>query len=190
TFSSTGRANARVLSKERDLLRRPLLGLLGHRRGREEERERREVGDEGIAECRLMERRRRVKDREDDEPVRGLAWLAVDPRDGLPDEELSHRMAAQRDDDPRSKDLEMPATPTNGFPWTSSWYPGASPRKKIPDSPEPSPGTAWRALRWRGHAMHARISSATRPSSACCTRGGLWSRGRPDRSLSREVNDV
>ena len=58
-----------------------------------------------------MERRRRVKDREDDEPVRGLAWLAVDPRDGLPDEELSHRMAAQRDDDPRSKDLEMPAKP-------------------------------------------------------------------------------
>src|SRR5947208_2723908 len=89
-----------------------------------------------------------------------------------------------------SSSRNWPAAPTNGFPWTSSWYPGASPRKKIPDSPEPSPGTAWRALRWRGHAMHARISSATRPSSACCTRGGLWSRGRPDRSLSREVNDV
>src|SRR5439155_1160748 len=48
----------------------------------------------------------------------------------------------------RSSSRNWPAAPTNGLPCTSSWYPGASPRKNRPDSPVPSPGTAWRALRW------------------------------------------
>src|SRR5204862_210122 len=34
-----------------------------------------------------------------------------------------------------SSSSSCPAAPTNGRPCTSSWYPGASPRKKIPDSP-------------------------------------------------------
>src|SRR5262249_11552325 len=43
----------------------------------------------------------------------------------------------------------------------SSWNPGASPRKKIPLSSLPSPGTACFAVFQRGHALHARISSAS-----------------------------
>src|SRR5437867_2576157 len=61
----------------------------------------------------------------------------------------------------RSSSRNWPAAPTNGLPCTSSWYPGASPRKNRPDSPVPSPGTAWRALRWSGQARQARISAAT-----------------------------
>src|SRR5438552_17711690 len=61
----------------------------------------------------------------------------------------------------RSSSRNWPAAPTNGLPCTSSWYPGASPKKNRPDSPVPSPGTAWRALRWSGQARQARISAAT-----------------------------
>src|ERR671937_2464535 len=77
-----------ALAKERDLLGRPRLGLLGHRRGGEEEGEGREIGDEGVAERGLMEGGRGVVDGEDHEPVHGLSRLAVDPRDRLSDEEL------------------------------------------------------------------------------------------------------
>src|SRR5438445_11017514 len=101
------------LAKERDLLRRPLrlFGLgLGSGRSREVEGERGEVREERVAKRGLVERRRRVVDGEDDEPVL-QPRLAVDARDGFAWEELAHRVPAQRHDDPRAQHLEVSAKP-------------------------------------------------------------------------------
>src|SRR2546425_5639777 len=101
------------LAKERDLLRRllHLFGLgLGSGRSREVEGERGEVREERVAKRGLVERRRRVVDGEDDEPVL-QPRLAVDARDGFAREELAHRVAAQRDDDLRTQHLEVTPQP-------------------------------------------------------------------------------
>src|SRR5438874_4422970 len=89
------------LAKERDLLRWLRLGLLALHgsRGREEERERREVGDEGVPQRGLVQRGGGVVDGEDHEAVRRASGSSVDPRDRLAGEELAHRVAAEGHDD-------------------------------------------------------------------------------------------
>src|SRR2546426_853115 len=101
------------LAKERDLLRRLLLGLLGlhRRRSREKQRERREVSHERVAQCGLVQRGGGVIDREDHETVGGAARPAMDARDRFAGEELPHRVASEGDDDPGPQHLEMPAQP-------------------------------------------------------------------------------
>src|SRR2546427_10559201 len=87
------------LAKERDLLRGLLFGLLGlhGRRSRQEERERREVGSERIAQGGLVQRGGGVIDGEDDQSVSRAPRAAVDPRDRFAREELPHRVAAEGD---------------------------------------------------------------------------------------------
>src|SRR2546428_10302268 len=109
--SGITRSDAFDLAKERYLLHRLLLRLLGRRRRREEERERREVGVERVAQSGLMQRGGRVVHGEDQQAVGGLPWLAVDPRDRLAREELPHRVAAEGDDHARPQHLEGPQKP-------------------------------------------------------------------------------
>src|SRR5437867_8970779 len=101
------------LAKERDLFRR-LLRLFGLGRPRrlsgEVQRESGEVREERVAERRLMERRGRVVDREDDETILH-ARFSVDARDGLAWEELSHGVTAERHDDLGAEQGEMATQP-------------------------------------------------------------------------------
>src|SRR5437899_5491368 len=101
------------LAKERDLLRGLLLGLLGlHGRGsRQEERERREVSHERVAERGLVQRGSGVIDGENDETVGGAARPAMDARDRFAREEFPHRVAAEGHDDPGPEHLEVAAQP-------------------------------------------------------------------------------
>src|SRR5438445_3993013 len=94
-------------------LHRFLLGrsLRGRRLGREEERERVEVSDEGRAERRLMERGRWVIQGEHRQAVDGLPHPAVDARDAFVRKELVHRMTAERDDDARLQHVKVAAQP-------------------------------------------------------------------------------
>src|SRR5206468_6004408 len=109
--SGITRSDAFDLAKERYLLHRLFLRLFGGRRCREEERKRREVGVERVAQSGLMQRGGRVIHGEDQQAVGALPWLAVDPRDRFAREELSHRMAAERDDHARLKHLDVPQKP-------------------------------------------------------------------------------
>src|SRR5438105_1346928 len=102
-----------ALAKERDLFRR-LLRFLGLRRpGRwpgEVEGEGGEVREDGLAERRLVQCRRRMVDGEDDEAIR-RARLPVDPRDRLSREELAHRVPAEGHDDAGTEHGEVAAQP-------------------------------------------------------------------------------
>src|SRR2546428_653969 len=101
------------LAKERDLLRGLLLGLLGlHGRGsRQEERERREVSHERVAQRGLVQGGSGVIDGENDETVGGAARPAMDARDRFAREEFPHRVAAEGHDDPGPEHLEVAAQP-------------------------------------------------------------------------------
>src|SRR6266550_399068 len=101
------------LAKERDLLRGLLFGLLGlhRRRGREVQRERREVGNQRVAQRGLVQRRGGVIDGEDHKAVGAAPGTAVDARDRFAGKELPHRMASERHDDAGAQHLEMPAQP-------------------------------------------------------------------------------
>src|SRR6185295_7824594 len=105
------RSGAFDLAKERYLLHRSFLRLFCGRSGREEERQRREVGVERLTQSWLVQRRRGVVHGEDQETVGGLAGLAMDARDRLTWEELPHRVAAKGDDDARLQHLEMAEQP-------------------------------------------------------------------------------
>src|SRR5437867_3666154 len=78
--SGITRNGAFALAKERYLLHRFLLRLCRRRR-RKEQRECRKVGVERLAQGWLMERRGRVVDGKDHQPVGGLARPAMDARD-------------------------------------------------------------------------------------------------------------
>src|SRR5687767_12017323 len=101
-----------ALAKERHLIRCLFLPhlLLGHRFGREKKRQRREVAGERAAQRGLMQRRRRVIDREDRQAL-DLARPPVDPRDRFARQEPTHRVPPERDDDLGLQDLEMPLQP-------------------------------------------------------------------------------
>src|SRR3989454_1812270 len=109
--SGITRSDVFDLAKERYLLHRLFLRLFRRWRGREEQRQRREIGVERIAQSRLMQRRGGVVHGEDQEAVGGLSRFAVDARDRLAGEELPHRVPAEGDDDARLQDLEMAAQP-------------------------------------------------------------------------------
>src|SRR2546425_9558729 len=98
------------LAKERDLLRGLFLGL-HWRRSREVQRERREVGNQRVAQSGLVQRGGGMIDGEDHKAVGGAPRPAMDARDRFAGEELPHRVPAERDDDPRAQHLEMPAQP-------------------------------------------------------------------------------
>src|SRR5437867_68269 len=108
--SGITRNGAFALAKERYLLHRFLLRLCRRRR-RKEQRECRKVGVERLAQGWLMERRGRVVDGKDHQPVGGLARPAMDARDRFAWEELPHRVAAERDDHAGLQDLEVAAEP-------------------------------------------------------------------------------
>src|SRR6267143_3006492 len=99
------------LAKERYLLHRFFLRLFRGRSGREEERQRGEVGVERGAQGGLVQRRGGVIDGKDQEAVGGRARFAVDARDGLAREELPHRVTPEGDDDARPQDLEVAEKP-------------------------------------------------------------------------------
>src|SRR6266704_6079836 len=109
--SGTIRSGAFDLAKERYLLHRFFLRLFWWRSGREEQRQRREIGVERVAQRGLMQRRGRVVDGEDEEAVGGPPRLSVDARYGLAREELTHRVPPERDDDARPEDLEVADEP-------------------------------------------------------------------------------
>src|SRR6267143_3125183 len=109
--SGITRSDALDLAKERYLLHRFFLRFLCGRGGRKEERQRREVGVQRVPQSRLMQRGGRVVNGEDQETVTGLPRLAVDARDGLAREELSHRVPSQGHDDARLEDLEVAKKP-------------------------------------------------------------------------------
>src|SRR5256885_4091711 len=81
--SGITRSAAFDLAKERYLLHRLFLRLLRGWRGREEERQGREVGVERIAQRRLVQRRGGVIDGEDQEAVGGLLRAGVEGRGPL-----------------------------------------------------------------------------------------------------------
>src|SRR6185295_8248735 len=60
----------------------------------------------------------------------------------------------------------------------------------MPDSPLPSPGTACRALRWRGHAVQALISAASARSASSFIRTELWDALILRWRFASEVDDV
>src|SRR5919201_5958178 len=109
--SGTIRSGVLELAKERDLLHRFLFRLLYTRGRRQEQRERREISVQRVAQSGLVQGRGGVIDGEDDEAVGGLAGLAVDAGDAHSGEELPHRVPAQGDDDSRTQDLEMAPQP-------------------------------------------------------------------------------
>src|SRR5206468_4724524 len=74
--SGITRSDAFDLAKERYLLHRLFLRLFGGRRRREEERERREVGVERVAQSGLMQRGGRAVHGEGEQAVGGLQLLA------------------------------------------------------------------------------------------------------------------
>src|SRR5713101_4102367 len=109
--SGITRSDALDLAKERYLLHRFFLRLLCGRGGREEERQRREVGMQRVPQGGLMQGGRGVVHGEDQQAVGRLPGLAVDSRDGLTWKELPHRVAAEGDDHARLEALEVPKEP-------------------------------------------------------------------------------
>src|SRR5438309_12112616 len=102
--SGITRSGAFDLARERYLLHRFFLRLLGGRSGREEEREGSEVRVQRVAKSGLVERRSRVIHGEDQESVGGLPRLAVYARDRLDWKELLHRVATESNDHAESQD--------------------------------------------------------------------------------------
>src|SRR5438132_10554053 len=109
--SGITRSDALDLAKERYLLHRFFVRLLGGRRRREEEREGREIGVQRVPERRLMQRGGRVIHGKDQKAVGGLPRFAVDAGDGLARKELPHRVPSQGHDDARLEYLEVAKKP-------------------------------------------------------------------------------
>src|SRR2546428_2140472 len=109
--SGITRSDVFDLAKERYLLHRLFLRLFRRWRGREEQRQRREIGVERIAQSRLMQRRGGGVHGEDQEAIGGPFRVGGDGRDPIAREELPPPPPRQGGDGARVQSIAKAGPP-------------------------------------------------------------------------------